>query len=314
MDASVDHAGRERFSGFAGVYDANRPSPPRSLGPLLVSYANTARPVVVDLGSGTGLSSRWAAGWAASVTGIEPNDDMRAIAESRPAPGVEYRRGLAHQTGLAERTADIVLAVQAMHWMEPGPTVAEVARILRPGGVLAVIDADWPPVAGIARAEAAWVAVHRRIRVFETRAAFGETAEDLRRPVADDDPALADDDLADPHRNRVMPGGLRSWSKSGHLDRLASSGYFPLTRELVLNEAVDGAADRFVALMRSQGSYQGLARMGLSDEDIGIGDFEREVRAAFLDARSFSGLSFSWRVRLGVTAESTARHSGPVMP
>ena len=38
------------------------------------------------------------------------------------------------------------MAVQALHWMEPAPTFGEVARLLRPGGVFAALDCDWPPV------------------------------------------------------------------------------------------------------------------------------------------------------------------------
>ena len=266
------------------------------------------RPTVVDLGSGTGLSSRWAASWADSVIGIEPNDDMRAIAESRHTSGVTYLPGVSHRTGLGDGVADVVLAVQAMHWMEPEPTLAEVARILRPGGVFAIADADWPPVAGVAGAERAWATLHRRIRVFEARAAAGESGDQLRRPIADDDPALVDEDLRDPHRNRAMPGGVRSWSKGQHLDRLIASGHFAFTRELALDEraASDGADDgggaaRFVALMRSQGSYQGLLRLGMTDDELGATDFEREVHAAFGESDASPGLSFSWRVRLGVT-------------
>ena len=180
-DAVVD-GNMDRFSGFANLYDANRPSPPRGLGPLLASYANVPRPTVVDLGSGTGLSSRWAASWAGSVIGIEPNDDMRAIAESRHTSGVTYLPGVSHRTGLGDGVADVVLAVQAMHWMEPEPTLAEVARILRPGGVFAIADADWPPVAGVAGAERAWATLHRRIRVFEARAAAGESGDRAAAP------------------------------------------------------------------------------------------------------------------------------------
>lgn len=291
-----------RFSGFADIYDANRPAPPDELGPLLASYANTKRPVVVDLGSGTGLSSRWAATWAASVVGVEPSDGMRAVAESRPTPGVSYLKGWSHNTGLGRQYADVVLAVQAMHWMEPGPTLAEVARVLRSGGVFAIADADWPPVTGVASAEVAWVALHRRIRVFEARAAAGDNGDELRRPTSDDDPALVDEDLADPHRNRAMPAGATSWSKAHHLERLSSSGNFAFTRELMFSQAVDGGADRFVALMSSQGSYQALRRLGLSDEDIGATQFRHKVDMAFRESASFPGLSFSWRVRLGVMA------------
>jgi SAM-dependent methyltransferase len=298
VDAGGGNPGR--FSGFAGIYDANRPSPPDELGPLLASYANVAAPAVVDIGSGTGLSSRWAATWAGSVVGVEPSDDMRTMAESRPTKGVTYRKGLSDSTGLPEGSADVVLAVQAMHWMEPGPTLVEVARVLRPGGVFAVLDADWPPVAGVARAEEAWAVLHRRIRVFEARAAAGEQGEDLRRPIRDDDPALVDEDLADPHLNRAMPGGARSWSKAGHLERIAASGHFGFTRELLFNQAVPCGVERFVALMASQGSYQALKRAGLSDEEIGETQFRHEADVAFRESASFPGLSFSWRARLGV--------------
>lgn len=298
-------ANAERFSGFAALYDAHRPSPPVALGPLLAAYAGRQAPRVVDLGSGTGLSSRWAASWAGSVVGVEPSDDMRHAAESRPMAGVSYRTGFSHDTGLAGDCADVVLAVQAMHWMEPTGTLAEVARLLRRGGVFAALDADWPPVAGIAAAEQAWAGLHRRIRVFEARAARGELGDDLRRRIADDDPVLADENLEDPHLNRDMPGGVRSWSKRQHLERMAASGHFGFTRELVFDQPLDGAgadgADRFVALMRSQGSYQGLLRLGLSDEEIGGTDFERQVRQAFDRAPGPPRLSFSWRCRLGVT-------------
>jgi SAM-dependent methyltransferase len=295
-------ANMDRFSGFADLYDANRPSAPDELGPLLVAYSGAGEPRVVDLGSGTGLSSRWAAGWAASVVGIEPNHDMRAQAESRPVAGVSYRDGTSSDTGLDSGSADIVLAVQAMHWMEPVSTLAEVARIVRPGGVFAAVDADWPPVSGVTGAEQTWRHVHRRVRVFEARAAGGETGDQLRRPIDDDDPALADDDLADPHRNRAMPGGISSWSKSQHLERIERSGHFAFAREVMLYQTVSGGADRFVALMRSQGSYQGLRRLGLDDDEIGVAAFEMAVHDAYaqIPPDLVPQLAFSWRVRLGV--------------
>jgi SAM-dependent methyltransferase len=300
-----------RFSGFADLYDANRPSPPDGLGRLLCDYVTATAPHVVDLGSGSGLSSRWAASWAASVTGIEPNDDMRSVAEGRPVAGITYRAGTGHDTGLPDRRADIVIAVQSLHWMEPVSTLAEVDRILRPGGAFAAIDADWPPVSGVTGAEAAWVELHRRIRVFEARAARNETGELLRRPVDDDDPALADDDLGDPHLNRALPGGTRSWSKRAHLDRMAASGHFAFTRELLFQQATSGGgAERFVALMRSQGSYQGLLRIGLNDLDLGVDVFEHDVHASFAGTRGNRDLSFSWRVRLGVKPAGPPRRRG----
>lgn len=289
-----------RFSGFADVYDTVRPEPPAALGRLLCAYAGTARPAVVDLGSGTGLSSRWASRWAASVVGVEPNDDMRAVAESLPAPGVSYRAAVADDTGLPTASADVVVAVQALHWMEPGPTLAEVARLLRPGGVLAAVDADWPPVAGNVRAERAWTDLDRRFRVFEERAAAGKRGEALRQPVeaGPSAPGTADADGGTRQRGDF---GQRSWDKAGHLARLAASGHFAFTREVALDEASGGAAARFVALLQSHGTYRHLRRLGLSDGDLGVDRFEREVGEAFATAAVAYDLTFTWRARLGVT-------------
>jgi SAM-dependent methyltransferase len=296
-DPVIPEGNLDRFLGFADLYDAHRPSPPARLGPLLAAYAGTERPAVVDLGSGTGLSSRWAAEWAGSVVGVEPNPDMRAQADARPTPGVRYIDGTSFDTTLSAASADVVLAVQAMHWMEPVATLAEVTRVLRPGGVFAIVDADWPPVTGRVRVEHAWAEVHERIRVFEARLAAGETDDVIHRPVRRDDPSLRDDDLHDPHLNRVMPMGGRSWSKREHLERLRSSGRFAFTRELLFDEPVDGGADRVVALLRSQGSYQQVRRVGITDDDLGFAEFDAAVHSS-MDAGST--LSFSWRVRLGV--------------
>jgi hypothetical protein len=178
----------------------------------------------------------------------------------------------------------------------------EAARILRPGGVFAALDADWPPVTGLADAERAWQTFHRRVRVFEARAARGEVGAQLRARIDDDDPALGDEDLRDPHRNRAMPGGVRSWSKAEHLERIQASGHFAYCREAVFDQPSGGGADRFIALMRSQGSYQGLRRLGLDDDEMGATEFERQVRRAYarVDTSVLPELSFSWRVRLGV--------------
>jgi SAM-dependent methyltransferase len=289
-----------RFSGFADLYDANRPSPPVALGPLLARYCGVRTPLVVDIGSGTGLSSRWATTWAGSVIGIEPNHSMREQAVARGGERLTYVDGHSSATGLGERCADVVVAVQAMHWMEPTATLAEVDRILRPSGVFAVVDADWPPVTGIAGAELAWSSVHKRMRVFEARIADGLDDTSLRAPIESDDTALDDESLSDTHRNRKLPGGVRSWSKDQHLTNLTASGLFALTRELLFDQPTIASAERFTALLRSQGSYQDLRKRGLTDAEIGMNEFDSVVAASWHAANDPVEMSFSWRVRLGV--------------
>jgi len=90
----------QRFSGFAREYDRYRPQPPAALARLLAQYTGTRRPtLVVDLGSGTGLSSRYWGARAQQVIGIEPSTDMRdeALRQTRAA-NVRYQ--LAYRSGL----------------------------------------------------------------------------------------------------------------------------------------------------------------------------------------------------------------------
>jgi SAM-dependent methyltransferase len=256
----------DRFTGFADLYDSVRPKPPDALGPLLCRYANEPSPRVVDLGSGTGLSSRWASTWARSVIGVEPNDDMRWVAEGQSSESIVYRSGLSFKTGLPDASADIVIAVQAMHWMEPVSTLAEVARILRPSGVFASFDADWPPVSGLSRAESAW-----------------SDLDDLVRTTG-----LHTDE------------SVKAWPRAEHFANLLASGHFGWCRELFFHQTEAGGADRFIALLQSQGGYQSLLKQGRSPTEIGADVFERDVRAAFGESRVEHGITFSWRARVGV--------------
>jgi len=129
----------ERFTGLAEIYARCRPSYPVAAIDAILSRTNL-RPgsVLVDVGSGTGISSRVFAARGLSVIGIEPNADMRQQAEAAladlPGPKPVYRAGQAEATGLPEAKADAVLAAQAFHWFEPAAALTEFHRIVRPGG------------------------------------------------------------------------------------------------------------------------------------------------------------------------------------
>jgi SAM-dependent methyltransferase len=280
VEGDALQAGADRFRGFAGLYDSVRPVPPRELAALLVDYCGGRPRLVVDLGAGTGLSTRWAATWSDEAVGVEPNDDMRAAAHQRqPSTKVSYVAGWSHDTGLPAGSADVVLAVQALHWMEPEATLREVARILRPGGVFAAIDCDWPPVVGDHVAEQAWETCRRHIRVYEARLAAGLAGDALRAPVRDEDREAARYAGIDPHIDRRLHDGVRSWSKSGHLDRMSRSGLFAWCREVAMTSLAEGDADRFVGLLKSQGDYQALRRHHLQDAELGVDRFEATARA-----------------------------------
>ena len=293
-------ANARRFSGFADLYDAVRPTPPRVLAGILTRYAGGSPPATVDLGSGTGLSTRWAATWSASAIGVEPSDDMRERAAAMPGGNIRYVGGWSNDTGLADASADIVLAVQALHWMEPTSTFAEVARILRPGGVFAAIDCDWPPSVGNARAEQAWHAARARVAVHErqlagwtgpteTHVASSSPQSDELRPRSADDPAAA----------VTIAEGVQYWAKGEHLRRMVASQRFAHCLEVAAVAEEAGDADRFVQLFKSQGDYQALRRNGLDDAALGVDVFANEVRAALGDASC--PFWFTYRARIGVT-------------
>jgi ubiquinone/menaquinone biosynthesis C-methylase UbiE len=117
-------------AGLAARYHAYRPRPPEVITAILTQLAQTGRPrVVVDLGSGTGLSTFPWAERAETVIGVEPLDEMRHIAEaSNRAPRVRFVAGVAQRTGLPAGAADIVTCGQSLHDMEPEGTLAEITR------------------------------------------------------------------------------------------------------------------------------------------------------------------------------------------
>ena len=259
-----------RKSGFADArfpagYDAHRPSPAQALLDLLCLEAQVERPgLVVDLGSGTGLSTRAWADRADEVVGVEPSEQMRLRAEqATESSNVRYVRGFADQTGLPGACADIVTCSQSFHWMEPGPTLAEIARILAPGGVFAAYDYDWPPV------------VH-----WEVEAAF----EELIARVGDG------------RTDRL--GYVSIAEKEGHLERMRASGLFRFTREALVHSRESGGAERIVGMAFSLGPLNVLLEGGMTEEELGLAQL-REVAAKALGDREV-GWFMCYRARLGV--------------
>jgi SAM-dependent methyltransferase len=133
-DAAVP-ATASRFDGLGDAYDRYRPRYPAAAIAAILDGLG-AHPRIVDVGAGTGISSRALRDAGALVIAVEPNDDMRAFAA---ASGVEARSGTATATGLAAECADAVTSFQAFHWFAHAAALAEFRRILRPGGRIALV-------------------------------------------------------------------------------------------------------------------------------------------------------------------------------
>ncbi len=122
----------QRFGPRAAAYARARPGyPDTAIGELLRALGIGAGAHVVDLGSGTGLSSEAFLRAQMRVTGVEPNEAMRSRSLQRLAryPGFCAVDGRAEASGLPDRCADLVVAAQAFHWFDPAAARTEVLRI-----------------------------------------------------------------------------------------------------------------------------------------------------------------------------------------
>ena len=242
----------------------------------------------------------WAATWSYEVIGVEPGDAMRAIAERTAPLNARFVKGWSHDTTLRSGSADLVLAVQAMHWMEPETTLREVQRLLRPGGVFAAIDCDWPPSSGDVEADRAWAECRKAVRLYEKRLGLGLEGAALHAPVDLADPELREHTVADTHVKRIVAPGVRSWSKEQHLARMIDSGVFWWCHEVMFHRVDQSDAARFAGLLRSQGDYQTLRRAGFDDDTLGATHVDQVAERVWKGGTR--PLVFSYRVRLGVTA------------
>ena len=116
-------------------YEHGRPGWPRAVldVPGLASASS-----VVELGAGTGKLTRLLVEAFDDVVAIEPDAGMRRVL-AVACPGVRVLDGSAEAIPLPDRSADAVFAAEAFHNFDAAAAVAETARVLRPGGTLALL-------------------------------------------------------------------------------------------------------------------------------------------------------------------------------
>lgn len=126
------------FGAVAEEYEATRPNWPSE--PFAEAFARFGvRPAadVADVAAGTGKLTRVLLPLAGTLVAVEPDDALRAVLE-RELPAVRALAGSAEALPLEDASADVVCAGQAFHWFDRERALEEIARVLRPGGVLVV--------------------------------------------------------------------------------------------------------------------------------------------------------------------------------
>jgi len=127
---------KDHFSSHASGYAAYRPTYPPELVTFLAGIA-PGTGLAIDCGCGTGQLSVPLASRFSRVVAVDASEAQ--IAAASPHPRVVYRVAPADRTGEADGSADLVTVAQAAHWFALDAFYEEVRRVLRPGGVVALI-------------------------------------------------------------------------------------------------------------------------------------------------------------------------------
>ena len=188
----------------------------------------------MDLGSGSGLSTRFWAEAAEEVVGVEMNDAMREFAEqATEAPNVRYVGGSAYETGLPDGSADLVTAAQSLQWMELDRVMPEIARILRPGGVFCAYN-------------------YFRLQTPDWKSTMA--FDHYHGPVTE---------LVREHGHERPPFPARP-------EELDAAGRFRVVRDTVLHSVEEGDGERLLGFALSEGNVRVLLEQGVSEAEIGL--------------------------------------------
>ena len=142
MSPAAGEKPTEVFGPLAEEYARFRPSYPDALFEALFERLHHPAGATLDVGAGTGAATASLLQRGARVAALEPNRSMLGKATERHAGAAGWLGAVAaraEEVPIGSASVSCVTVAQAFHWFEPGPALAELARVLRPRGLLAVM-------------------------------------------------------------------------------------------------------------------------------------------------------------------------------
>ena len=225
------------FEEVAEEYDRVRPGYPDELVDTAMEVAGLAPDSpVLEVGPGTGKLTRLLVERGLAVDAVEPGTEMAAVAQRHVGDAVQFHAGRFEDVELPDDAFDALFSATAWHWVDPAVGWAKAARVLRPGGTLALLS-----YFGGSRTEvdlellAAWREVQPEAAAWEYR-----TSEELW--------AGADERLGNVSE-------LWSWLSRRELAVDEAAELFaPARVDAVASEIVE-SADEYVGQVRTQSQY-----------------------------------------------------------
>lgn len=139
------------FSKTVDYYNKSRPTYPIELLDFLEkNYGVNTSHMIADIGSGTGIFTKLLLGKGYHVTSVEPNNDMRRVAE-KSLTNYQFYKSIAasaESTELKDNSIDVITVATAFHWFNPQLTKCEFKRILKSDGICLLVwnirDSEFP--------------------------------------------------------------------------------------------------------------------------------------------------------------------------
>lgn len=125
------------FDSLAAEYDAGRLGYSNELYGMLEGYGLRANTPLLDIGCGTGLASGPLIAKGHAVTGVDPSVPMLDLAR-RAYPRAAWVEGVAEALPFEDRSFGAVISAQSFHHVDRAQAMAEIARVLKPGGIVAI--------------------------------------------------------------------------------------------------------------------------------------------------------------------------------
>jgi SAM-dependent methyltransferase len=126
-----------KFDGMGKIYAKFRPAYPNEFIEYLYSAVGVNKDsVIADIGSGTGILTKQLLEKGSKIFAVEPNDDMRTVAEADLSRFENFAsiNGAAENTALEDNSIDFVIVAQAFHWFDRAKFKVECNRILKTKG------------------------------------------------------------------------------------------------------------------------------------------------------------------------------------